>query len=67
MVADITSGGPADKAGVKRGDIIIEVNGNSIDEMPELPKLVASYAPGTKTKMKVLRDGKVKVLNIKTW
>ncbi len=65
LVADITEGGPADKAGVKRGDIIVEVNGNKIDEMPELPKLVASYAPGTKTKMKVIRDGKEKVLNIK--
>lgn len=65
LVADITAGGPAQKAGLKRGDIIIEVNGNKINEMPELPKLVASYAPGTKTKLKVLRDGKEKVLNLK--
>ncbi len=65
LVADVTDGGPADKAGVKRGDIIIELNGNKIDQMPDLPKLVASYAPGTKTKMKVLREGKEKVLNIK--
>ena len=65
LVADITADGPADKAGLKRGDIIVEVNGTQIDEMPELPKLVASYAPGTKTKMKVIRDGKEKVLSIK--
>ena len=65
LVADVTEDGPADKAGVKRGDIIVEVNGNKIDEMPDLPKLVASYSPGTKTKLKVLRDGKEKVLNIK--
>ncbi len=65
LVADITDDGPADKAGLKRGDIIVEVNETKIDEMPELPKLVASYAPGTKTKMKVIRDGKEKVLNIK--
>ncbi len=65
LVADITEGGPADKAGVKRGDIIVEVNGNKIDEMPELPKLVAGYAPGTKTKLKVIRDGKEKVLSVK--
>ncbi len=65
LVADVTDGGPADKAGVRRGDIIIELNGNKIDEMLDLPKLVASYAPGTKTNMKVLRDGKEKVLNIK--
>jgi serine protease Do len=65
LVADVTDGGPADKAGVRRGDIIIELNGNKIDEMPDLPKLVASYAPGTKTNMKVRRDSKEKVLNIK--
>jgi len=65
LVADVTAGGPADKAGVKRGDIIIEVNGNKIDEMPELPKLVASYRPGTKTKLKVIRDSKEMILNIK--
>jgi len=65
LVADVTDGGPADKAGVKRGDIIIELNGNKIDKMPDLPKLVASYSPGTKTKMKVLRNGKEKVLNLK--
>jgi len=65
LVADVTAGGPADKAGVKRGDIIIEVNGNKINEMPELPKLVASYRPGTKTKLKVIRDSKEMILNIK--
>lgn len=65
LVADVTKDGPADKAGVKRGDIIVELNGNKIDEMPDLPKLVASYSPGTKTKMIVLRDGKEKELNVK--
>jgi serine protease Do len=65
LVADVTVGGPAEKAGVKRGDIIIEFNGNKIDEMPELPKLVASYAPGTKIKLKVIRNGKEKDLSIK--
>jgi len=65
LVADVTEGGPAAQAGVKRGDIIVELNGNKIDEMSELPKLVAGYTPGTKTKIKVFRDGKEKVLNIK--
>lgn len=65
LVADVTEGGPADKAGIKRGDIIIELNGNKIDEMPELPKMVASKSPGTKAKVTVLRDGKEKVLNVK--
>ena len=65
LVADVTPGGPAEVAGVQRGDIIVEFNGKSIDDMPELPRYVASYAPGTQTQMKVLRNGEPKVLNIK--
>jgi len=65
LVADITPGGPAEKAGIKRGDVIVEFNGTKIEDMPELPKTVASFAPGTKTKLKVLRNGKEETLNIK--
>ena len=64
LVADLTPGGPAEEAGVKRGDIIVEFNGKPIEDMPELPKSVASYAPGTKTQLKVLRNGEPKTLNI---
>jgi len=65
LVADVSPDGPADKAGLKRGDVIVEFNGTTIEEMPDLPKTVASYAPGTKTKMKVIRGGKEKTLKIK--
>ncbi len=65
LVADVTPGGPAEKAGIQRGDVIVEFNGNTIEDMPDLPKSVASYAPGTKTQLKVLRDGKEKTLKIK--
>jgi serine protease Do len=65
LVADVTPGGPAEQAGVRRGDIIVEFNGKPIDDMPSLPKSVASYAPGTTTQLKVLRNGEPKTLNIK--
>ena len=65
LVADVSPDGPADKAGLKRGDVIVEFNGTTIKEMPDLPKTVASYAPGTKTKVKVIRGGKEKTLKIK--
>lgn len=65
LVADVTPGGPAEKAGVQRGDIIVEFNGNAIQDMQELPKSVASYAPGTSTQLKVFRNGETKTLNIK--
>ncbi|HEX3034697.1 MAG TPA: DegQ family serine endoprotease [Thermodesulfobacteriota bacterium] len=65
LVADVTPGGPADKAGIKRGDVIVSFNGNKISEMPELPKLVAITPPGTEAGLKFLRDGKEKEIEIK--
>jgi serine protease Do len=64
LVADLTPGGPAEEAGVERGDIIVEFNGKPIEDMPELPKSVASYAPGMKTQLKVLRNGEPRTLDI---
>jgi serine protease Do len=64
LVAEVNPGSPADKAGIKRGDIITEFNGHPIHEMNELPRLVADTPPGTKATLKVLRDGKEMTLNI---
>lgn len=65
LVADVTPGGPADKAGVKRGDVIVEFNGNKIKEMAELPKTVATTSPGTESELKLLRNGNEKVYELK--
>jgi len=64
LVADVHADTPAEKAGIKREDIIIEFNGQPINEMNELPRLVASLAPGAKATVKVLREGKEKTFNI---
>ncbi len=64
LVAEVNAGSPADKAGIKRGDIIIEFNGHPISEMNDLPRLVADTAPGTKASVKVLREGKEKTFNV---
>jgi serine protease Do len=58
LVAEVNPGTPAEKAGIQRGDIIIEFNDHPIHEMNELPRLVAETAPGTKATVKVLRSGK---------
>jgi serine protease Do len=58
LVSEVHSGTPAEKAGIKREDIIIEYNGTPINEMNELPRLVAATPPGTKATVKVLRNGK---------
>ncbi|MGB7291229.1 MAG: DegQ family serine endoprotease [Thermodesulfobacteriota bacterium] len=57
LVSDVTPGGPADKAGIKRGDIIVDFNGNKVDELTELTSMVAQMAPGSEADVKVLRNG----------
>jgi serine protease Do len=64
LVAEVNPGSPAEKAGIHRGDIIIEFDGHPIHEMNELPRLVAGTAPNTKSAVKILRDGKEKTLSL---
>ncbi|WP_204508347.1 DegQ family serine endoprotease [Aestuariivirga litoralis] len=58
LVADVTPDGPAQKAGLESGDIIIEFNGRPVNTMRDLPKIVAETPIGTKVPVKVLRKGK---------
>ncbi len=58
LVADIDLKGPAAKAGVKKGDIIIAFNGTPIREMDQLPLLVAQTPVGSKGELTIIRDGK---------
>ena len=64
LVGQVNPDTPAAKAGIHRGDIIIEFNDHPIREMNELPRMVAETAPGSKASLKVLREGKEKTLNL---
>ncbi|MGB7292147.1 MAG: DegQ family serine endoprotease [Thermodesulfobacteriota bacterium] len=64
LVSDVTPGGPADKAGIKRGDVIVAFDGNRIEDMPDLPKTVATNEPGTKSKLTFIRNGKEKTVDL---
>jgi len=64
LVADVVEDSPAARAGVKTGDIILSFNGQEVDGMRKLPRLVAAVPAGTKVKMKVLRRGKLKELKV---
>jgi len=57
LVAAVEPGGPADKAGIKPGDVLLSVNGKAVDRSAELPPLVAAVKPGTKANFDVWRDG----------
>jgi len=59
LVASVSENSPADKAGIKAGDIILEFDGKRIDTMRELPKLVAQTAVGKKVILKIWRNQKL--------
>lgn len=65
LVADVTAGGPAEQAGIKRGDIIVDFNGKEINEVTELTSTVAQMAPNSQADVKVLREGKETKFNVK--
>ena len=64
LVSSATEGGPAQKAGVKTGDVIIKFNGIDIDTMKELPKVVAGTPVGKSVPLVILRNGKTITLNV---
>ena len=64
LIADISIGGPAEKANLKRGDVIISFNGNIIKEMKDLPYIVAATPVGEKVKVEVIRNGRKETLDI---
>ncbi|MBW1910396.1 MAG: DegQ family serine endoprotease [Deltaproteobacteria bacterium] len=65
LVADVTAGGPAEKAGIKRGDVIISFDGKRIHEMNDLPFIVGATTIGKTVMVDVIRNGRKKPLKVK--
>ena len=61
-MSDVVKGGPAERAGLKAGDIIVEFDRKEIKDSTDLPLQVARVAPGAAVQIKVLRDGKEMIL-----
>ena len=57
LVSDVTPEGPAAKAGVQAGDVIVDFNGRAVNAMRDLPKIVAETPIGDKVPLKVWRKG----------
>lgn len=65
LVADVLAGEPAKKAGIKRGDVILEINGQKVKNSRDLLDKVADLKVGKKAEVKVWRNGKEKVFTVK--
>jgi serine protease Do len=64
LVAQVEKGSPADKAGIKPGDVLLGVNGRTVERSAEIPPLVAAVKPGSKATLDVWRDGKKQALAV---
>jgi serine protease Do len=64
LVSDVVKDSPAERAGVRRGDVILSFDGQVIDERNDLPKVVAAASVGKKVNMVVFRDGQERRLQV---
>lgn len=64
LVSQVQKGSPAEKAGLKEGDVIIEFNGIPVEDAGSFKARVASTKPGTRVKLVVIRDGERKELEV---
>jgi serine protease Do len=58
LISQVNKGSPADRAGLKAGDVIVRFDGKEVQDNRQLRNLVAATAPGVKTKVDVVRNGR---------
>jgi serine protease Do len=64
LVGDVSPGSPADKAGLKSGDVITQLNGKPIEDASQLKLRVAETTPGSKVQLAVNRNGEAKTFDV---
>lgn len=65
LVAEVTPGSPAERAGIRRGDVIVRFGGKPVLEVRDLPRLVAETPVGTEAEVAIQRSGKLAVVRIR--
>src|SRR5437660_771868 len=65
LVAEVMKGSPADTAGLKAGDVVVELSGTPIKEVPDLQRRIASIRPGQTMKLVVIRHKKPVPITVK--
>ncbi|HRU38941.1 MAG TPA: PDZ domain-containing protein, partial [Candidatus Goldiibacteriota bacterium] len=65
LISQVFRGGPAEKAGMQRGDVVVEFDGKKVGKYRELQAMVAAKQAGKSVSVKVIRQGREKILNLK--
>lgn len=58
LIADVVKGDPADKAGIKAGDVVVSIDGKPVKDNKELVNIIGNYEPNVTVKVTVIRDSK---------
>jgi serine protease Do len=61
----VVSGGPAEKAGIEAGDVILSIDGDDVAQVKELTRKIAAMAPDARAEIEVLRHGERKKLDVR--
>ena len=64
FVREVNQGSAASTAGIRKGDLILSINGKKVNSVPELQEAVGRYRPGEKIKASVLREGQISDLSV---
>ena len=65
IVAEVVPGGPAEKAGIQPGDVVLSVNGKAVSSSSEMTREVAKTLAGNSISLNILREGKPKTIELK--
>jgi serine protease Do len=64
LIADVTPTGPAETSGIRPGDVVVRFDGKEVDEMRDLPRIVADTPVGKVVVVEIMRDGKLQQVEV---
>ena len=64
LVNDVTPGSPADKAGIKNGDVVRKLNGETVESSGQLQAMITNINPGTQVRLDIIRDGQPMTIRV---
>ena len=64
LVAEVTSGGPADGAGLRAGDVITSIDGREVTDPDDVAEIVSDHEPGDEVEIELMRDGERRTFTV---